>query len=408
VQSNWKEEIAKYTKIPAEKVTKLEGSIVQKAQALRSVSGIAIVNYDAFVSDEFTKAAILWAPEVLILDESHRCKDLKSKRTKNIVKLSLAMVRETYKYLMTGTPVTNSQMDIFSQFYILDGGETFGRSFFAFRAKYFYNANQYSSNRKFPNWIPMKNIDAVLNEKIKSLSSVAKKEDCLDLPPLVRQEVEVTLSPKQAKIYKEMKKDFITFIGDKACSAPLALTKLIRMQQILSGFLKMEDGTIERFDSGRTSVLSELLEGLCGDKRNKVIVWAIFKEDYATIRSVCDRSGIRSVELQGSLSPKQKDANLEAFKTDEGIQCLIASPAAGGIGINIVQAAYSIWFSRSFSYEQDVQATARNYRGGSNVHTSVTRYDLVSRGTLDEVLLDAIKAKKTISENILGIDLNKL
>lgn len=408
VVKNWSVEIAQYTKIQKEKVHFLDGTISNKAREIQEKDGIVIVNYDVFIKEEFAKAVIKWNPDILILDESHRCKDPKSKRTKNLLKISRAMHPTSRRFLLTGSPITNTQMDLWSQFYILDRGATFGESYFGFRNAYFINVNALKpkDGRYYPLWVAKQGIDEILNTKIKHKSAIVKKSECLDLPPLIRQEIEVPLSPQQKKLYQEMKRDFITFVNDKAAAASIALTKILRMQQILSGFLKMEDGTIERLDNPRARILGELLGDICGS--SKTIVWSVFHEDYATIRDICEQLGIGYAEAHGLVQHSEKEINIERFKTEDSCRVLIGSPAAIGIGINLVQAQCSIWYSRNFSLEQDEQATARNYRGGSEIHSSITRYDLVVPSSLDALILTALRDKKSIVENVLRIDLESL
>lgn len=404
VTKNWKDEIKKYTKIPDSKVHTLEGTVAEKAKQLATLEGIVIVNYDIFVRDEFRNAAIAWKPKVLVLDESHRCKEQSAKRTKNMIKLSLSMGPDSYRYLLTGTPITNDQTDLWAQFYILDHGKTFGNNFWAYKSYYFMNikAGAPKNGKYFPMWVPRPGIDAILADKIKNKAMVVKKEECLDLPPLIFQEVEVELSAEQQRIYKDMKNDFVAFVKNKEAVAQLALTKMLRMQQILSGFLKMEDGSIEKFENPRERVLRELLSDICGT--NKVIVWAVFHEDYATIRKVCEELKIGYVEVHGLISEKEKFANITRFQKEAEARVFIGSPQAGGIGINLVEAPISIWYSRNYSLEQDEQAMARNYRGGSEQHLKVTRIDLVARRTIDEVILRAVREKKKIADSILSID----
>jgi len=408
VTRNWVSELSRFTKIQKEKILLLEGTVAEKAASLEGFEGVVITNYDVFVKDIFTKAAMEWKPEILVCDESHKCKDVTSKRTKNLMKLSLSMGKTANRYILTGSPITNTQLDLWSQFFILDNGATFGESFWGFKSTYFYNANEHRKNTQkyFPNWMPRPGIDKYLSERLHKKSSVVKKEECLDLPPLINQEVIVQLSPEQKRAYDAMKKDFITFIQDKAAIATIALTKMLRMQQILSGFLPLEDGTIGHFPCPRVDALGEILESI--PSASKVIIWAVFHEDYKTIRKKCMDMGLGVREVHGLVSEKDKHKNLEEFKTDPSVKVLIGSPQALGIGVNIIEAQYSIWYSRTYSLEQDEQATARNYRGGSEIHAKVVRYDLVAENTMDKLILDALRDKKNIAENVLRLDVSKI
>jgi SNF2 family DNA or RNA helicase len=408
VLPNWKDEFKKFTKIPEDKIHILEGSIKSKADQLRNLDGIIVCNYDMFVRKEFTDALIEWCPKIVVLDESHKIKCPQAKRTKNILKLSQSMGKNGYRYILTGTPATNSQMDVWSQFFFLDHGDTFGAHFFGFRAAYFININQFKSGvgKNFPLYVAKKGIDEEINRRIKSKASIVKKEQCLTLPPFITVEIEVPMSPSQRKAYDAMKKDFITFINDKAAVASIALTKIIRMQQILSGFCKMEDDSIELFDSPRARILGELLSDI--SRSGKVICWSVFHQDYYTIRKVCEQHGLGYREIHGKLHQTEKLLSLKQFKEEKDVHVLIASPAAAGAGLNIVEAKYAVWFSRNFNLEQEQQASSRNHRHGSQIHSSITKYDLVCRGTLDEVILTALKDKKNMAANILQMDISKL
>jgi SNF2 family DNA or RNA helicase len=112
---------------------------------------------------------------------------------------------------------------------------------------------------------------------------------------------------------------------------------------------------------------------------------------------------LKYVELTGETKNADKFKNMELFETDPSIKVLIGAPGAGGIGVNLVSAKYSIWYSRTFNLEQDLQAEARNHRGGSEIHDKVTRYDIVCKGTMDEVILQALYKKNQIKDEILSL-----
>lgn len=407
---NWENEIKTYTKIPHNLVTVLEGSSKEKNLKLLDAKGIVIVNYDFFSLRANNRQSVLnaikvFSPKILILDESHKIKNISSLRTKTILKLA-EMQSNGYRFIMTGSPVTNNQMDLYSQFLFLDKGETFGNNFTAFRSTYFHNvSNKRPGDRGyFPIWIPKKGVEEKMFQKISKKSHVVKKQECLDLPPLVRKKIEVGLNDKQQKLYADIKQDYITYINDKAAVASIALTKLLRLQQVCSGFLKMEDGSIEVFDSPKISALKELLED--HSPFSKIIVWAVFHEDYKTIEKVCQDLKIEYRLATGLQKDSEKQKNLEDFRKDTKVRVLIGSPAAIGIGINLVESDLSIWYSRSFNLEYDEQANARNYRGGSERHQKVTRVDLICRKTVDNLIYESILDKKILADKILGIDPN--
>lgn len=405
VLQNWKDEWAKFSKVDPANIVVLVGSGKDRIRELRKARErckdqlIVITNYEALVTiNGFYEDLLDWGPEVVVLDESHRVKNPQSKRTKQAIRLC---DHAKFKYILSGTPVLNTPMDVFSQFRCLDGGETFGRNFFVFRAQYFWDKNAgMPKDRYFPAWVPREDTAEKLNALIYRKGMRAVKAECLDLPPLIKKKIYIELSTEQKRLYKEMAEDFIAFLKDKACTAQLAITKMLRLQQILTGFITMEGGEDHLLKTTpREDALAELLEDLTPG--HKVIVWCVFKQNYAQVRRVCEKLKIGYVEGHGQIGTKEKYENVDKFNNDPNVRVLIGNPKAMGIGINLISASYSIYFSRSHSLEDDLQSEARNYRGGSEIHEKITRIDLVAPGTLDEKILESLDKKMNIAEEIL-------
>jgi SNF2 family DNA or RNA helicase len=407
---NWRSEILKYSDIDPGSIFMLTGpgkkryaKLVEACQAPHRGNAICITNYEALLMPELFKGLQAWAPQCIVYDEIHRCKDIQAKRTKAAIQL--ADLAEVFRLGLTGTPVLNSPMDLFSQYRILDGGENFGKNFFAFRAAHMRDRNAYMPKQKyFPDWVPTAEGNEAIAKVLARTSSVVKKEECLDLPPLVQKVIEVELSGEQQRVYDAMKKDFIAHIGDMACVAQLAITKALRLQQIVSGHLPVEgeagESAVQRFtNTPRVAALKELLADIA--PHHKVLVWASFQQDYVTVRGVCAGLGLPCVEVHGAVSQREKEAAVERFETDPGVRVFIGHPSSGGIGINLVAASYAIYFSRSFSLEQRIQSIARNYRAGSERHEKITLIDIVAKGTIDEIVLQALEQKNQLSLELL-------
>jgi SNF2 family DNA or RNA helicase len=394
---NWRREWGKYApKIPANKIMVLSGSGARKAEKVRhhkDYQCVFIVNYDALLNEDLLEAIKEWGPEVLICDESQRLKNPTAKRTKALIKLSKIA---HYRYIMSGTPLLKSPLDLYSQFLIMDRGETFGDSFFRFRLRYFVDKNAHMpKQRHFPNWVFHEEKRAGFNKAVDRHTMSVRKQDCLSLPPFVRQEVFVDLGPEQKKAYNELKKHFIAFLNGEACSAPLAITKALRLQQVVTGHLPMDDGNVVVFEENpRAKALEELLEDL--HEEHKIIVWCGFKEDYRISRDTCERLGIKYVELHGGIPQKVRQESVDLFNAANDTRVLIANPRAVGIGINLVSSDISIYYSRTFSLEDSLQSEARNYRSGSEIHEKITRIDIIAQGTIDEDIIEALRNKKEV------------
>lgn len=397
VVENWKREFAKFAPtVPQSKVIALTGTGANKAKIVKKNIGydcIMVVNYDALQNEELLAALLEWSPEIIIYDESQRLKSPTSKRTKNCFKLRQSC---KFAYILSGTPILKSKLDLFGQFLVLDNGASFGTNFFKFRLKWFVDKNVHMPRAKhFPNFVERTEMSQYFADLVDKSTLAVKKETCLDLPPLIRQTVYVELGKDQSRVYKELERHFIAFLGDETCAAPLAITKGLRMQQVLSGHLPMDNGEVVSFDDNpRATALEELLEDIA--PHHKVIVWCVWKEDYKQVRAICTKLKLESRELHGEIPNKDRVQFMDDFNGNDKVRVLIGNPVACGLGVNLVAASYSIYYSRNYSLENDLQSMARNYRYGSGVHDKVVRIDIVAKDTLDEVVLESLAAKEEI------------
>lgn len=414
VCENWRREWNVHSKI-GHQVFVLKGS--QKARLKffnekkdLKPAPIFVTNFEALQMKELLQAIMSWRPEALVIDESQRLKNPQAARTK--MAIHLADLAE-HRYILSGTPVLNSPMDIWSQYRILDKGETFQDAtgqplnFYAFRARYFVDVNAAMPKHiHFPKWVEREGILNDLNKLIYQKAMRVMKSECLDLPPLVYEQISVEMSSEQKKVYEEMKRDFIAYLernGEmNATTAQIAVTKALRLQQIVSGFIKTETGEeIVLKDCPRLEALEDMLEDIPAP--HKVIIWSTFHANYAQIARVCQKLKLPYTELHGGVGGKDRQANIDRFQNDPECRVMIANQAAGGVGVNLTSASYSIFYSRNFSLEQDLQAEARNYRGGSEIHEKVTRIDLVAPGTIDEIVMEALQRKMNLAEQILSL-----
>lgn len=427
VIENWKAEWLKNSKIPSESITCLVGSGKKREEKLREngfdpgkglLPHIFITNYQALLMPELYDRLLTWQPEVVVFDECHKLKDYKSKTSKlaeRIVNGRMTLTKDRlkltgprpYVYCLSGSPILNNAMDIFQQYKILDAGETFGCNFFAFRSRYFRDKNA-GMNRQnyFPNWQPNPGaLDEIAGKMMRNSMRVLKK-DCLDLPPLVKETIKVPMTPEQNRIYNEMLKDYVTFFEKEGkghvASATLAITKGLRLMQLASGFVKTVDEKEVPVGEGyspKQEALKELLEELLPGG-HKVIVWAVWKQNYEQIREVLRELKVEWAEVHGEIPGTQKFNQVDRFNYGPA-RVLLGHPGSGGIGINLVSASYAIFYSRNFSLEQDLQAEARNYRGGSEIHAKVTRIDLVAEGSIEEKILERLACKQEVGESVL-------
>lgn len=411
VCENWRREFNAHSKI-GHQVFVLKGSEKQRLalfnekKELRSAP-IFVTNYEALQMKGLMQALLNWKAEILVCDESQRLKNPKAVRTKMAIMLAdLAK----HRHILSGLPILNTPLDIWSQFRVLDKGESFldhlgyPLNFWAFRNRYFYDKNAgMPVDRHFPKFLPVDGCLESLNKIIYKKAMRVMKSECLDLPPFIRIKIEVDLDPEQERLYESMKKHFIAYLkSGEAVTAQIAVTKALRLQQIVSGYCKTEDGKeITLKHNPRLDALESLLEDI--PSTEKVIIWATFKENYRQIRNLCEKLGLTYVELHGDIDRKQHQKSIDSFQTDPSIRVMIANQGAGGIGVNLTAASVAIVYSRNFNADHDQQSEARNYRGGSEIHTKVTRYDLIAKNTIDEIIVESLANKLNIAEEILNL-----
>lgn len=418
VVSNWKNEITTFSRIAPEDILLLRGTAKDRERYLMksteeggvmSKPKIVVTNYHALQMKELVKLLEQWQPEVLVCDEAHELKNHSSKRAQALLPLAK---KAKNRYLLSGTPTLNQIDDIFMQYRILDGGQTFGENYYVFRNSYMKDLNSgmregANKDKYFGKWRTNESAFQEYQEKLHRKMIVCKKSDVLDLPPLVKLQVEAEMSPMQAKMYKEMKRDFITWVQSQknsgqaqAVIATLAITKALRLQQIVSGYATTDTGEVVHMDTvPRLDALEEVLTPLV--PVHKVIVWCVFKENYRMISKRLEKMGVQFQCLTGEQTMLEKDEAMKDFRSNPETRVMIANQAAGGVGVNLIEASYSVYYSKNFSLKDDLQSEARNYRGGSEMHDKVTRIDIVSPGTIDELISESLAGKQEIAEKVL-------
>jgi len=406
VIGTWGREIAKFTKLDPRYVGLCLGRTAK--QRLKVIHDpnvrILVMGYEALRNEDVFDAVMKFNPEIGVCDESHRVKARKSAIAQQARGI-FSMI--PYRFLMTGSAMPNHPEDIFYQFLLMDRGETFGIYVTAFRNRFFLMKEfKAKSGKRFFKYDFNPSMEAEFQEKLSRHSVRKKLEDCEDLPEFIDTIIEVPLSKEQGEHHKRLKNKLITWLDtqpDNPVVVKNALTKMLRLNEISSGYMRLEDGSLYRFkDNPRQDALIEKINDL---KPHKVIIFCVFKENYEQIREALDRGKIGFTEIHGGIIGKQKDINEERFKKDPNIQCCIINPKSGGEGLNLQIAQYSIFYTRNFV--DITQPKARNRRLGSiKLHKKIVHYHFIAPDTIDEYMYNAVQCKMAVAENLL--DLKKI
>lgn len=410
VVEQWSREIARHAPELAPYTQKLEGPGSRRRRQL-SERGKRI-----FVTNTEAIAGIpaLWADiakmkwELLVVDESHHFKNPKAKRVRALVRVSDIV---PHKLLLSGSPMLNDYLDYWAQLRVLKRGIV-DDNFYSWRNRWFYDANATKKVLNYSDWRPKPGTESYISEVLATHTDRVYRRDCLDLPPVICSTVYVTLSPELRRMYREMERDFLTWIDETTVlTADIVLTKLLRLQQIACGIVptgaandsaaKLGDDAVDACDeklaSDKLHALKEFLEDLC--RQNKVVVWSNFRAPIAAIERLCDTLGLYHVTIQGGQSATERQTALDNFVTNPKYSVCIANQAAGGTGIDGLQvASYMIYFSKSFNLAHDLQSQARIERAGAERHEKLVRIDIVAKDTIEEQVTEALARKLELSE----------
>lgn len=401
-QKNWMYEWRKFSPIDHAKIIPLLGSGKKRVEQVDDNAQVIIASYESMTMNPVFDRIMAWGPDILIVDELHKCKSHTSRRSKAVHKMATLA---KYRIGLTGTPMLKDPMDLFSQLKAIDLGGTFGHNFHQFKNTYFFDANAGRATLKnFPLWVVRKGAADAIAKKLQPITMTAKKSLCLDLPPYIVKNVEVPISGEQLRFYNDLKKDFIAYIDGKQCVTTMAMTKAMRMLQVIAGFCMLEDmegNKYERaFDENpRKGALKEVVESLPPDA--KYLIWTVHRRTYQDIRETLDGIGHRFVELHGEVSPKDKFKAVDDFTNDPSIRAVIGHPLSGGVGVNLIAASYNIYYTRDWSLEAYLQSQARCYRGGSERHTSITEINLVTPDSIDETVMKRLASKQEASDRMI-------
>jgi SNF2 family DNA or RNA helicase len=353
-----------------------------------------VVNYEAV----WTRGMAEWVMgthwDAVILDESHRIKQPGGKASMFFSRLG---DKVPVRLCLTGTPMAHSPLDLYAQYRFLDKG-IFGTSFTVFRARYALlqpvGGQAHPAAQKV---IGFQN-QAELHEKMYSIAYRVKSEDVQSLPEVVDTIRHAVLGPHARKVYEVLKDEFTADFGAGIVTAGNALTRLLRLQQIASGWAKQDDnittgqeGALVQIDDEKQKLLLDTLEDL--SHAEPIVVFCRFRHDLEAVHTVAAALGRGSLELSGTRN------DLPEWQSGPA-PILAVQIKSGGVGIDLTRARYAVYFSLGFSLGDYLQSRKRLHRPGQG--RTVTNIHLIARETVDELIYQAIEARQDVVEAILA------
>lgn len=384
-EGTWTREKDKWDHTKMLRVSAVLGSQTKRIRALNTPADIYIVNREnvVWLVDYYRNA---WPFDMVVVDESSSFKSHKAKRFKALASMGAHIDRMVE---LTGTPSPNGLDDLWSQIYLLDGGERLGRKYTQFRERYFDPGDRgpdviYNYKAK-PG-----SEDSILG-KISDICISMKAEDYLQLPEVTYHQVPVILDSKAEKSYHELEKKMVLELpeGGDDISVASAAALSNKLLQLANGAIYDDGHSMHEVHECKIESFLELVESLQG---KPALVFYNFQHDRERILKALAKSGLRVRELKTSRD--EDDWNRQE------IDILLAHPASSAYGLNLQQGGnHVIWFGLTWNYELYTQANKRLHRQGQSERVII--HHLVCSGTRDEDVMKALERKDDVQEWVM-------
>ena len=376
--STWPDEIKKWDHLKHLNYSVVIGSEKERLDALKKPAHIYLINREN-VDWLITKSGISWKFDMVVIDELSSFKSYQAKRFKSLLK-----VRPKIKRIvgLTGTPSSNGLMDLWAEFRLLDMGERLGRYITYYRQNFFVPDKR--NQQMIFSYKPKDGAEKKIYSLISDITISMKSKDFLKMPECIMNEVIVTLSDKEQKLYDSLKQDMVLSLEENEIDAINAAALSNKLLQMSNGAVYNDDKESLHIHDRKLDALEDLIEGANG---KPVLVAYWFKHDLEKIK---DRFDVREIKSAKDISDWNKGK----------IPVALIHPASAGHGLNL-QAGGStlIWFGLTWSLELYQQTNARLYRQGQD--STVVIHHILTKGTIDEDVMKALKAKEKIQDALI-------
>ena len=345
--------------------------------------------------------------DMIIFDETARY--LKTHDTNRTRASQLLAGASKHNLILTATPIANRPLDLFAQFLVMDGGQTFTSNFWRFRNGFFKNVGQ----GRYKKWVLKMEKVPIMHKRIYQSCIRFKKIDVLpDLPPIIHKTILLKPSPEFAEQYKTMEDQVLAGIatensGRAVVNVNNILTRLLRLQQLTSGFAKDRNTGIEQ-KTALTPKLDALVEQveLILDAEESVVIWCRFHKTMELVDQALMKKKITCVTMSGKDSTKMKYQKWNGYQKNADIPVFVGQVESGGIGIELFKedgdaekSQYMIFYENVWSLDIRQQAEGRIHRIGQ--YSTCQYIDITMEGTIDIRILSVLKENKRIADYVL-------
>ena len=389
----WEEEFAKFADFPYS-LAILKGTVAKKKEQLTKLPEeglqVVVVNYES--AWRLEKELLAYNPDLVIADEAHKLKENRSKQSQGMQHIG---DKAKYKLLLTGTVITNRELDVFSQYRFLNP-QIFGMSFYAFCNRYFDMGGYGNHTLIFRKW--------TMDDFLKKLHSVAfrvTKAECLNLPEITEEVRTVELEKDAAKIYDSIETDSYVKMGKSEVTTANILTRMLRLSQLTGGHLTDDDGVVNAVSNAKLNALSDIIDTVIAENK-KIVVMARFVPELDDIQELLEEKKIGYAVVRGRV--KDRNSEIHRFQYDEKCRVFVGQIATGGPGITLTAASTMVFYSLDYSMLNFEQAKARIHRAGQMEKCHYIY--LVGKDTIDSKVLDVL-CKKINLAKMLADDYRK-
>ena len=385
-EGTWTKEAAKWDHTKMLRVSPVLGSQAKRIRALNTPADLYVINREnvCWLVDYYRNA---WPFDMVVIDESSSFKSHSAKRFKALAGISSRISRMVE---LTGTPSPNGLADLWSQVYLLDGGERLGKRYSQFRERYFQPDKRGADGMVYSYEAKPGTEESIL-AKISDICISMKAEDYLELPDLTYHEIPVELDKKSWKAYQDLERKMILELpeDDELISVTSAAALSNKLLQLANGAVYDEDRQVHEVHDCKIEAFLELVESLQG---KPVLVFYNYQHDRERILKALAKSGLGIRELKTT----QDEDDWNAGRID----ILLTHPASSAYGLNLQQGGnHVIWFGLTWNYELYTQANKRLHRQGQV--NKVIIHHMVSTGTRDEDVMAALRRKDDVQNWVM-------
>lgn len=352
---------------------------------------IAVINYESTHRDGIFEALAAYKPDLIVCDESQRIKNPSAAQSKALHKLGDAA---PFRMILSGTPVQNNAVDLYSQYRFLDPA-VYGANFYAFKNRYCimggYGQHQIVGYR---------NMDELV-EKEHSVAYRVTKEECLDLPQQTFINRYVQFTDAEQAIYEQLRKSsFLELETGENVTATTILTMYLRLMQLTGGFLTADESTRpKQVNTAKLDALADIVDDYVVDAGKKLVIFARFRAEIAAIENLLRLRKIQCGSIYGDVPMEERGKIVEDFQTNPDTKVFVAQIQTAGLGITLHAASTAVFYSYDYNYANYAQALARIHRIGQRL--PVTYIHLVVDGSIDEKILAALENKEDMAKTVV-------